>query len=384
MPCLACTATATKRVIQDIQTTLQLTILQKGRLDRQNIFYKVKYKDTLTNPMQDLVTLVAQQTKYYKGKKGSASSLSSSSTSLPCGIIYVHKRNDTQMLAQAISKVVPAAAYHGGLAKKERQRVQEGWFTRQIPVVVATVAFGMGIDKSDVRFVIHWNMPKSLEEFSQESGRAGRDGLPSHSILYFSQKDAKLFTFLAHKQHESQEASAIKKNKPLPNRKLLHSKLKALENMEGYCMKPGCRRNSLIRHFGGNGVACDKTCDYCSNPKRIERDIQSTQVAPINDSSRYNDFQWDGQWDGPIIGEDDKDDEDFIAEDWGDGMVGDLKVTDSRGYGTYKNANSMAGFATASSLLKSTTTKTSSINSVLNKYEVRSLLLFVCYVDCFL
>ena len=74
----------------------------------------------------------------------------------------------------------------------------------------------------------------------------------------------------------------------------------------------------------------------------------------------------------------------MIAEDWGDGMVGDLKVTDSRGYGTYKNANSMAGFATASSLLKSTTTKTSSINSVLNKYEVRSLLLFICYVDCFL
>ena len=164
VPCLACTATATQRVIKDIQSTLHLTVLHKGRLDRHNIFYKVKYKDILTNPMQDLVNLVEEQNKNYchqqqkqqqqqqqqlrDGGSSSSSVVASSSSLLPCGIVYVHKRDDTTLLAKAISRVVPAAAaYHAGLSKKERQRVQEGWSRQEIPVVVATVAFGMGKKK---------------------------------------------------------------------------------------------------------------------------------------------------------------------------------------------------------------------------------------------
>ena len=237
-------------------------------------------------------------------------------------------------------------------------------------------------------------MPKSLEAFAQESGRSGRDGLPAHSILYYSQQDARRFEFLTHKQHErrqEEEAGAAakkKEKKSQPDPKLLQSKLKALEQMVQYCTKPSCRRNALIRHFGGDAVDCGRTCDYCINPKRIERDIQSAQVAPINNTStvaRSKDFGWDGQWNGPHGGggrEDydyDEYDEDLIANDWGDGMVGDLQVTDPRGRSKDSNTtNLMTGFTKASSLLKSSSTKKSSINSLLNKYEVR-LLAIPCF-----
>jgi superfamily II DNA/RNA helicase len=264
---------------------------------------------------------------------------------------------------------IQAAAYHGGLAKKERQRVQEG-FPMTIPVVVATVAFGMGIDVSNVRFVIHWNMPKSLEAFSQESGRAGRDGLPSFSIMYYDQQDSRTFLFLLNKEQEQQQQAARKmKNKSLSNPKLLQQKLRALEQMKEYCMTAKCRRNCLVNHFGGEAVSCNNTCDYCSNEKKVRRDIQSVLVSPARQSISLHKSTntWDGQWGGPHDGGNEYDcDKDAIARDWGDdvGYIGDLKVIDRKirndGFGA-------AGFTKASSLLG----KKKSFKYVLDKYEVR-------------
>jgi bloom syndrome protein len=261
---MACTATATPQVIQDIQTILQLqdAPLHKGSFDRPNIFYKVKYKDALDNPLGDLV-------KYIQKRHSDQSSSSNCS-----GIVYVHKRTDTTMIANAINRGtgIRAEPYHAGLKDALRSQIQHAWSTNEVQVAVATVAFGMGIDLAHVRYVIHWMLPKTVEGFYQESGRAGRDGLPSHSVLYYSQDDARKFQWLIRQQKQQKS-----KNKKDSNTNVEH-KLQSLEQMVQYCTTPTCRRNALIRHFGGTPVECQGTCDFCKDPKKMERVIQSAAI----------------------------------------------------------------------------------------------------------
>ncbi|CAJ1932179.1 unnamed protein product [Cylindrotheca closterium] len=397
VPCMACTATATPKVIQDIQSCLQLSVIHKGRLDRHNIYYKIKYKNTIRSssakrssghvlgcgsefqtaskikdgksastkpktPLEDL-----QATVFNLFKEHSTGELGC------CGIVYVHKRDDAKGLAHALGQALgdkeKVGAYHAGLPKKERARVQEGFSNRTIPIVVATIAFGMGIDVSNVRFVIHWNMPKSLEAFTQESGRAGRDGLPSHSILYYDADDYSKYEYFIKQQYQ-RDGEKTKQNMESTKRLFL-AKLKALKDMKDYCVLAKCRRHTLVAHFGGDVVKCGKTCDYCSNPERVSRDIQSSLVAGSDSDSEssvgYGKGKWDGQWGRP---HGDMDDDDAIAKDWGDDFVGDLlMVTNSSSkFGGGGGGRRLGGFTTASSLLKKGNGK-SSIRSVLNKYE---------------
>ena len=293
VPCMACTATATKKVIEDIRKCLcfdENTNCLISSFNRKNIMYEVRYKEYLNHIEPDgalgnLITFVKSQ---HTSKMPS-----------PCaGIIYVHKRTDAASIALQITKRsgIKAAAYHAGLNDKERNITQDSWTKGEIQVVVATVAFGMGIDLSHVRYVIHWCLSKSIEGFYQESGRAGRDGLLSKSILYFSHDDASKLSFIARK---NLEAKALKT-------KSLDNTLNSLEEMIAYCLSCSCRRKFLLQHFGEeiNTDICNKTCDFCLDPAKIESTLQAITALPnmtksIGRKSRKTEGVWDGQWNGP-------------------------------------------------------------------------------------
>ena len=366
-PCMALTATATPKVIKDITNELSLhnCPLHIGSFDRPNIFYKVKYKDSLDNPLEDLV-------KYVRGRHASAKNKAKENQNQAeecSGIVYVHKREETYMIARAITKAgITASPYHAGLKKMDRATVQEGWSSGKIQVAVATVAFGMGIDRHCVHYVVHWTLPKTIEGFYQEAGRAGRDGLPSHSLLYYSSEDVGKFKYLIRMQSNkgkkggnSAEERRAEKN--------MERKLEQLEEMQEYCTQIKCRRNALIKHFGGKPVDCNKTCDICKDPKKVERNLHaSTAIKDVRNQQKFfgkpnkkgkKQQAWNGQWDKPHGDFDGYENEDAIANDWGDDclMAGDLQVTgplgsDSVDYSSFsRKAGGVTGFAKASDIL---------------------------------
>lgn len=271
VPLMACTATATPAVLQDIKKVLHLETspCHVGSFDRPNIFYRVRYKDSLETAglggaMKDLLCFIKKQ--HLRATKDSA----------PCaGIIYVHKREETTEIASTIQNQcgIRAVPYHAGLKVEERNKAQEAWMSGEANVAVATVAFGMGIDLAHVRYVIHWTMPKSIEAFYQESGRAGRDGFPSFSQVYYSKEDASKFQFLLNKNNKSKGDSLD----PCPR------DMTSLNEIIQYCTVPGCRRFRLLKHFGQSSAdskkLCNKGCDYCVNPDRVKRAIESAATA---------------------------------------------------------------------------------------------------------
>ncbi|KAF3439702.1 hypothetical protein FNV43_RR17980 [Rhamnella rubrinervis] len=253
VPILALTATAVPKVQKDVieSLCLQNPLVLKSSFNRPNIYYEVRYKDLLDDVYADLSNLLK-------------------SSGDVCAIIYCLERTACDDLSAHLSKNgISCAAYHAGLNDKLRSSVLENWISSKIQVVVATVAFGMGIDRKDVRIVCHFNIPKSMEAFYQESGRAGRDQLLSRSLLYYGIDDRKRMEFILCN-------AGCKKLKTSNLQEGLSKKpLSDFHQMVEYCEGSGCRRKKILESFGEQVPAslCRKSCDACKHPNLVAKNL---------------------------------------------------------------------------------------------------------------
>ena len=236
IPVIALTATATPKVKSDIIKNLGLREpnIFISSFNRPNLYYEIQPKVKKDQTIKSIVRYILQ----HKGKSG---------------IIYTLNRKTTEELADMlVANGIKAVAYHAGLDSKLRAERQDLFLNEDVQVIVATIAFGMGIDKPDIRFVIHYNIPKSIENYYQETGRAGRDGLEGNCILYYSHKD------VAKLEH-------LMKDKPLSEREV---GAQLINEMVGYAETGVCRRKVLMSYFGEEYTTenCGH-CDNCLHPK---------------------------------------------------------------------------------------------------------------------
>ena len=258
----AFTATATEQVRADIVSQLGLKTAEVlvGNFDRPNLNYFVV-------PRYDQYEQAFEVIKRHKGE---------------AGIIYCLRRRDVDEMTQALTKArVNAVPYHAGMEASERKRVHDLFSEEKCDVVVATVAFGMGIDRSNIRYVLHTGMPKSIEHYQQETGRAGRDGLEAECILLYSTGDAMLWKKIMQKSVGESEAPV--------DPQYLENAYQHLTDMENYCRPVTCRHRALVEYFGQilESDNCG-ACDICTGECEILADSQAIAQKILSCVYRVN------------------------------------------------------------------------------------------------
>lgn len=241
IPVIALTATATDRVRQNIVHVLRLNnpVVFSQSFNRPNLFFSVQRKTKTV--MQDIVQFINDHRNQ-------------------CGIVYCLSRKDCEQVCDELRKAsVNAEWYHAELPADERARRQTRWSNDEVRVLVATVAFGMGINKPDVRYVLHYSFPKSMESYYQEAGRAGRDGRPSTCIVYYAFKDKSRAEWLITKENDDGQRK---------DPQMVQANMKKLYEMVSYCENDvDCRRTLTLQYFGEtfSRADCDGSCDNCKN-----------------------------------------------------------------------------------------------------------------------
>ncbi|XP_013862345.1 ATP-dependent DNA helicase Q5 isoform X3 [Austrofundulus limnaeus] len=232
VPCLALTATAPRNVQEDIVQSLSLNspLSFVTPVFRRNLHYDVIFRDQLPNPFAHLYTFIKK-----------ALALGSGSNGQGCGIVYCRTREGCETVAHQLTKLgILSKPYHAGLKAGDRTEVQNDWMQGRMLVIVATISFGMGVDKANVRFVAHWNLAKSLASYYQESGRAGRDGLPSLCRAYYSPKDKDQIYFLIRQEviRRQEKRGSVKDTDKAP--------ITDFEAMVSFCLQESATRKTLV------------------------------------------------------------------------------------------------------------------------------------------